>query len=152
MDGNLLEPKQLLIIEKSILFYFWHFSLALRCFFFFFLNYPSLIFFRWMHVKDTKTAVDELQNMLNIIVGIVILIVWLVILGTPILHFVVFIGSQLLLAVFVFGNSCRTVFEAIIFLFVMHPFWWWRSMWSRWSLGKEKLNSKDFFSVTDCKV
>ncbi|RDX70227.1 Mechanosensitive ion channel protein 8, partial [Mucuna pruriens] len=75
-----------------------------------------------LSLKDTKTAVDELHNLLNIIVGIVILIVWLVILGTPILHFVVFMGSQLLLAVFVFGNSCRTVFEAIIFLFVMHPF------------------------------
>ncbi|TKY75292.1 Mechanosensitive ion channel protein 8 [Spatholobus suberectus] len=75
-----------------------------------------------LSLKDTKTAVDELHNMLNIIVGIVILIVWLVILGTPILHFVIFIGSQLLFAVFVFGNSCRTVFEAIIFLFVMHPF------------------------------
>ncbi|CAJ1973163.1 unnamed protein product [Sphenostylis stenocarpa] len=75
-----------------------------------------------LSLKDTKTAVDDLHNLLNIIVGFVILIVWLVILGTPILHFLVFMGSQLLLAVFVFGNSCRTVFEAIIFLFVMHPF------------------------------
>lgn len=75
-----------------------------------------------LSLKDTKTAVDDLHNMLNMIVGIVILIVWLAILGTPILHFLVFMGSQLLLAVFVFGNSCRTVFEAIIFLFVMHPF------------------------------
>jgi len=75
-----------------------------------------------LSLKDTKTAVDELHNMLNMIVGIVILIVWLALLGTPILHFLVFMGSQLLLAVFVFGNSCRTVFEAIIFLFVMHPF------------------------------
>ncbi|KAL8135724.1 hypothetical protein AgCh_010380 [Apium graveolens] len=30
--------------------------------------------------------------------------------------------TALLLVVFVFGNTCKTTFEAIIFLFVMHPF------------------------------
>ncbi|KAK7283769.1 hypothetical protein RIF29_13515 [Crotalaria pallida] len=73
-------------------------------------------------LKDTKTAVDELHNMLRFLVAIIILIVWLLILGTPILHLIVFISSQLLLAVFMFGNTCRMVFEAIIFLFIMHPF------------------------------
>ena len=34
----------------------------------------------------------------------------------------VFISAQLLLAVFMFGNSAKTVLEAIIFVFVMHPF------------------------------
>lgn len=34
----------------------------------------------------------------------------------------VFISSQLLLAVFMFGNSAKIVVEAIIFVFVMHPF------------------------------
>jgi hypothetical protein len=24
--------------------------------------------------------------------------------------------------VFIFGNACKTVFEAIIFVFIMHPF------------------------------
>ena len=75
-----------------------------------------------MSLTDTKTAVEELHTLLNILVAIVILIIWLIILGVPITHFLVFISSQLLLVVFVFGNTCRTVFEAIIFLFVMHPF------------------------------
>ncbi|PKI51830.1 hypothetical protein CRG98_027748 [Punica granatum] len=34
----------------------------------------------------------------------------------------VFLSSQLLVAVFVFGNTAKTVFEAIIFVFVMHPY------------------------------
>ncbi|KAK4401250.1 Mechanosensitive ion channel protein 10 [Sesamum angolense] len=34
----------------------------------------------------------------------------------------VFLSSQLVLAVFMFGNTCKTIFEAIIFVFVMHPF------------------------------
>ncbi|KAF3946626.1 hypothetical protein CMV_027130 [Castanea mollissima] len=75
-----------------------------------------------LSLTDTKTAVDELHTLLNILVAIITLILWLIILGVPITHFLVFISSQLLLVVFVFGNTCRTVFEAIIFLFVMHPF------------------------------
>uniref|UniRef100_A0A2N9FLT6 Mechanosensitive ion channel MscS domain-containing protein n=1 Tax=Fagus sylvatica TaxID=28930 RepID=A0A2N9FLT6_FAGSY len=75
-----------------------------------------------LSLNDTKTAVDELHNLLNILVAIIILIIWLIILGVRITHFLVLISSQLLLVVFMFGNTCRTVFEAIIFLFIMHPF------------------------------
>ncbi|KAK6256935.1 hypothetical protein QUC31_000394 [Theobroma cacao] len=75
-----------------------------------------------LSLNDTKTAVDELHNMLNILVAIVIAVIWLIILGIPVTHFLVFISSQLLLVVFIFGNTCKTVFEAIIFLFIMHPF------------------------------
>lgn len=73
-------------------------------------------------LNDTKTAVDELHNLLNILVTIIITIISLLILGVKVVHFLVFISSQLLLVVFIFGNTCKTVFEAIIFLFVMHPF------------------------------
>jgi small-conductance mechanosensitive channel len=34
----------------------------------------------------------------------------------------VVISSQLLVVVFIFGNACKTVFEALIFVFIMHPF------------------------------
>lgn len=30
--------------------------------------------------------------------------------------------SQVLVMIFIFGNTLKTTFEAIIFLFVMHPF------------------------------
>ncbi|KAI3907125.1 hypothetical protein MKW92_002531 [Papaver armeniacum] len=36
--------------------------------------------------------------------------------------FLVLISSQLLLVAFMFSNTCKMVFQAIIFLFVMHPF------------------------------
>jgi small-conductance mechanosensitive channel len=75
-----------------------------------------------LSLNDTKTAVDELHTLLNVLVAILILIIWLIILGVPISHFLVFVSSQLILVVFIFGNTCKTVFEAIIFLFVMHPF------------------------------
>ncbi|KAJ9673430.1 hypothetical protein PVL29_023161 [Vitis rotundifolia] len=73
-------------------------------------------------LNDTKTAVDELHRMLDVFVAVLVAIICLLILGVPITHFLLFISSQLLLVVFVFGNTCKTTFEAIIFLFVMHPY------------------------------
>ncbi|XP_019059107.1 PREDICTED: mechanosensitive ion channel protein 4-like [Tarenaya hassleriana] len=73
-------------------------------------------------LNDTKTAVNRLHHIINVLVGIVIVVIWLLILGIASTKFLLLISSQLLLAAFVFGNSCKTVFEAIIFLFVMHPF------------------------------
>ncbi|XP_057966397.1 mechanosensitive ion channel protein 6-like isoform X2 [Malania oleifera] len=73
-------------------------------------------------LNDTKTAVNKLHHMVNIVVGIIIVVIWLLILGIATSKFLVFISSQLLLVVFIFGNTCKTVFEAIVFLFVMHPF------------------------------
>ncbi|KAL5557791.1 hypothetical protein UlMin_034002 [Ulmus minor] len=75
-----------------------------------------------LSLNDTKTAVDKLHNMLDVLVGITIVIISLLILGVRVLHFLVFISSQLLLAAFIFGNTCKNIFEAVIFLFVMHPF------------------------------
>ncbi|OEL26902.1 Mechanosensitive ion channel protein 8 [Dichanthelium oligosanthes] len=73
-------------------------------------------------LNDTKTAVNKLNQMANVVVGIIVFALWLLILGIATTHFFVFLSSQLLLAVFVFGNTLKTVFEAIVFLFVMHPF------------------------------
>ncbi|ONK72821.1 uncharacterized protein A4U43_C04F23580 [Asparagus officinalis] len=73
-------------------------------------------------LNDTKTAVNKLHQMANVVVGIVVLAIWLLILNIASTHFFVFLGSQMLVAVFMFGNTLKTTFEAIIFLFVMHPF------------------------------
>ncbi|XP_075509469.1 mechanosensitive ion channel protein 8-like [Primulina tabacum] len=75
-----------------------------------------------LSLNDTKTAVDKLHQMMNAVVGVIIIVIWLLILKVATTHFFIFLSSQLLLVVFVFGNSCKTTFEAIIFLFVMHPF------------------------------
>ncbi|KAI3734428.1 hypothetical protein L6452_13896 [Arctium lappa] len=75
-----------------------------------------------LSLNDTKTAVDKLHQMLNVVVGIVIIVIWLLILRVATTHFFIFLSSQLVLVAFVFGNTCKTTFEAIIFLFVVHPF------------------------------
>ncbi|KAL1202419.1 Mechanosensitive ion channel protein 5 [Cardamine amara subsp. amara] len=73
-------------------------------------------------LNDTKTAVNRLHRIINVLIGIIIIIIWLLILGIATTKFLLVLSSQLLLVAFIFGNSCKTIFEAIIFLFVMHPF------------------------------
>lgn len=73
-------------------------------------------------LNDAKTAVDELNNLASAIVLVLSIIVWLLVMGFLTTQVLVFISSQLLLVVFVFGNTAKTVFEAIVFVFVMHPF------------------------------
>ncbi|KAK4374301.1 hypothetical protein RND71_004978 [Anisodus tanguticus] len=75
-----------------------------------------------LSLNDTKTAVNKLHQMLTVLVAIIILIIWLLIFRVATTHFLIFLSSQILLVVFIFGNSAKTTFEAIIFLFVMHPF------------------------------
>ncbi|WMV55271.1 hypothetical protein MTR67_048656 [Solanum verrucosum] len=60
--------------------------------------------------------------MLNVLVGAIILVVWLLILKVATTHFLFFMSSQVLLAVLMLGNMAKMTFKAIIFLFVMHPF------------------------------
>lgn len=73
-------------------------------------------------LNDAKTAIEELNRLLSGVLVIVIIIVWLLMMGFLTTKVLVFISSQLLVVVFVFGNTAKTVFEAIIFVFVMHPF------------------------------
>lgn len=75
-----------------------------------------------LSLNDTKTAVNKLHHMLNVLMAVIIVVIWLLILKVATTHFFIFLSSQLLLVVFMFGNTCKTTFEAIIFLFVMHPF------------------------------
>lgn len=73
-------------------------------------------------LNDTKTAIDELNKLISVVVIVVIIIVWLLMMGFLTTQILVFISSQLLLSAFMFGNTAKMVFEAIIFVFVMHPF------------------------------
>ncbi|XP_056176829.1 mechanosensitive ion channel protein 10-like [Syzygium oleosum] len=73
-------------------------------------------------LNDTKTTIEELNRLTSGVVLIVILKVWLLVMGLLTTQVLLFISSQLFLVVFIFGNTAKTVFDAIIFVFVMHPF------------------------------
>jgi small-conductance mechanosensitive channel len=64
----------------------------------------------------------QLHNLISVIVVIIIVIITLLLMGIATTKILVVISSQLLVVVFIFGNACKTVFEALIFVFIMHPF------------------------------
>ncbi|XP_057799691.1 mechanosensitive ion channel protein 10-like isoform X2 [Salvia miltiorrhiza] len=73
-------------------------------------------------LNDTKTAVKQLNKLVTSVLVVIMVVVWLLLTGVATTKVLIFFSSQLVLAAFVFGNTCRTIFEAIIFVFVMHPF------------------------------
>ncbi|KAG8381768.1 hypothetical protein BUALT_Bualt05G0007000 [Buddleja alternifolia] len=73
-------------------------------------------------LNDTKTAVKQLNTIVTAVLAIIMIIIWLLLTGIATTKVLVFLSSQLVLAAFMFGNTCKTIFEAIIFVFVMHPF------------------------------
>eukprot|EP00850_Spirogloea_muscicola_P006539 SM000031S11548 [mRNA] locus=s31:249300:253819:- [translate_table: standard] len=75
-----------------------------------------------LSLSDSRTAVKKLNGILNVVTWILIIIIWMLRLGIATTHLLVLVSSQLLLVVFIFGNMAKTVFEACVFLFVMHPF------------------------------
>ncbi|KAF8023449.1 hypothetical protein BT93_F0833 [Corymbia citriodora subsp. variegata] len=60
-------------------------------------------------LEDAKTAIEELNNLASFC-------------GLLTTQVLIFISSQLLLFVFIFGDSAKDLFGAIVFVFVMHPF------------------------------
>ncbi|XP_068342719.1 mechanosensitive ion channel protein 10-like [Pyrus communis] len=73
-------------------------------------------------LNDTKTAVHQLHKLASAIVIVIITVVTLLVMGLATTKVIFVVTSQLLLVGFMFQNMCKTVFESIIFVFVMHPF------------------------------
>ncbi|KAF2287162.1 hypothetical protein GH714_038519 [Hevea brasiliensis] len=73
-------------------------------------------------LQHSKTAIDELNMIASVIVLIVVAVVWLLVMEVLSTKLLLFMSSQLLLVVFMFGNTVKNVFEAVIFVFVVHAF------------------------------
>ncbi|KAL2525670.1 Mechanosensitive ion channel protein 10 [Abeliophyllum distichum] len=73
-------------------------------------------------LNDAKTAVEELNRLVSGILIVILIILWLLLTGIATTKVLVFLSSQLVVVAFMFGNTCKTIFEALIFVFVMHPF------------------------------
>ncbi|KAI6682150.1 hypothetical protein NL676_036031 [Syzygium grande] len=73
-------------------------------------------------LTDTKTAVRQLNNLVTGILIVITIIIWLLLMEIATTKVLVLLSSQLVMAAFIFGNTCKTIFEAIIFVFLTHPF------------------------------
>ncbi|CAN1804600.1 Mechanosensitive ion channel protein 10 [Linum perenne] len=73
-------------------------------------------------LNDTKTAVHQLHKLASAIAIVIIVVISLLVMGLATTKVLLVVTSQLLLVGFMFQNTCKTMFESIIFVFVMHPF------------------------------
>ncbi|KAF9670351.1 hypothetical protein SADUNF_Sadunf13G0059300 [Salix dunnii] len=73
-------------------------------------------------LNDTKTAIRQLHRLASAIVILIILVISLLVTGLATTKVLLLFTSQLLLVGFMFQNTCKSIFESIIFVFVMHPF------------------------------
>lgn len=73
-------------------------------------------------LSDTKTAVKQLDKLVTAVLIVIVIVVWLLLTEIATTKVLVLLSSQLVVAAFIFGNTCKTIFEAIVFVFIMHPF------------------------------
>ncbi|CAK9179400.1 unnamed protein product [Ilex paraguariensis] len=73
-------------------------------------------------LNDTKTAVQQLHKLASVVVSVIIILVSLLVMGWATMKVIVFFITQLVLVGFMFQNTCKNIFESIVFVFVMHPF------------------------------
>ncbi|KAL2940912.1 Mechanosensitive ion channel protein 10 [Bienertia sinuspersici] len=78
-----------------------------------------------MNLINTLSSAEEVAECLNKIISWLlvggIFIMWLLLTGLATTKVLVLIASPLLAATFIFGNTCKTLFEGILFVYVVHP-------------------------------
>lgn len=73
-------------------------------------------------LKDAKSVVSTLETLIGVIIHTIFLFIYLIIFEVNVMETYLGLSSLVLAFSFVFGNSIRTMFENVIFLFVVHPF------------------------------
>ncbi|GLT44290.1 hypothetical protein SLA2020_181960 [Shorea laevis] len=73
-------------------------------------------------LNDTKTAVERLHWVVNVLVINIIAVINLLILGITTGKVLLVVITQVLVLAFIFGGTLKTIFQSIIFIFITHPF------------------------------
>ncbi|KAJ7279863.1 hypothetical protein O6H91_Y373800 [Diphasiastrum complanatum] len=71
---------------------------------------------------DNRTVVAKLHRVLDVVLAVTLFIVCLLIFGVNTSKLLVFFSTIFIPSVFVFGNTAKNTFEALIFLFIVHPY------------------------------
>ncbi|OMO87894.1 Mechanosensitive ion channel MscS [Corchorus capsularis] len=73
-------------------------------------------------LNDTKTAVQQLHKLASAVVIVIIIVVSLLVMEVATYKLILLVFTQLVIAGVMFQNTCKMVFESIVFIFIMHPF------------------------------
>ncbi|GAB4828038.1 hypothetical protein Ancab_034951, partial [Ancistrocladus abbreviatus] len=72
-------------------------------------------------LRDAKQAVECLDHLITGFTIVVVILVWLLLSRISIIKIIVAM-SPFLSATIIFGDTCKRIFDGIMFAFVMHPF------------------------------
>ncbi|XP_074281128.1 uncharacterized protein LOC141606047 [Silene latifolia] len=73
-------------------------------------------------LKSAKEVLDCLNKIMSGSIISATFIMWLLLTGLATTKVLVLIASPLLAATFIFGDTCKALFQGIIFIYVVHPF------------------------------
>ncbi|XP_021769955.1 mechanosensitive ion channel protein 4-like isoform X2 [Chenopodium quinoa] len=73
-------------------------------------------------LSSAKEVVDCLNKIISWLLIVATFIMWLLLTGLASTKVLVIIASPLLAATFIFGDACKTLFQGIMFAYVIHPF------------------------------
>ncbi|XP_074304755.1 uncharacterized protein LOC141639553 [Silene latifolia] len=73
-------------------------------------------------LRSAKEVVDCLNNIISVLLISASLILWLILTGLTNKKSLILIASPFLAATFIFGDTCKSLFQGIIFVYVVHPF------------------------------
>ena len=75
-----------------------------------------------LSLKDTKTVIGKLENVVGVVVHIIFVFLYMLVFNVDVIKTYLALSSLILAFSFVFQNSIRTMYENVVFLFVVHPF------------------------------
>lgn len=75
-----------------------------------------------LSLKDTKTVIGKLENVIGVVVHIIFVFLYMLVFNVDVIKTYLALSSLILAFSFVFQNSIRTMYENVVFLFVVHPF------------------------------
>ena len=73
-------------------------------------------------LQDTRSVLNTLEKLIGCVLHIIACGCYGAIFGLEIGHMLLSLSSVAIAFAFVFGNSLRTIYESVVFLFVVHPY------------------------------
>jgi small-conductance mechanosensitive channel len=89
-------------------------------------------------LANTEVVLNTLSMLVGCILHVCAGFAYLAIFGVNVTHLVISLSSMTLAFAFVFGNSLRTIYESVVFLFVVRPY----------KVGDWIMYKKEFHRVT----
>jgi hypothetical protein len=75
-----------------------------------------------LSLRDTKTVINKLETVIGVVVHIIFMFLYMLVFNVDVVKTYLALSSLILAFSFVFQNSIRTMYENVVFLFVVHPF------------------------------